>query len=151
VGVYENSEVQLVFQSDEGKALYGELRSFTGGFFNGDRVTLQPTVRYRIGETFSTELSWNYNRIDLPTEDRPVDINAGQLRVSYSFTPKMLLQALFQYDDRSDRVGMNLRFSLLQRANAGLFVVYNEVDEMGFQKPRREFVIKYSRIFDVLH
>ena len=151
VGEYDNSEVQLVFQSDEGKALYGEVRSFTGGFFNGDRQTLQPVVRYRIGETFSTELSWNYNRIDLPTEDSAFTINAGQLRVSYSFTPKMLLQALFQYDDRSDRVGMNLRFSVLQRANAGLFVVYNEVDEMGFRKPRREFVLKYSHMLDVLH
>jgi len=151
VGVYKNEEAQLVFQSDEGKALYAEMRSFHGGFFNGDRHTLRPTIRYRIGETFSTELSWNYNQIDLPTEDDTFDINAGQLRVSYSFTPKMLLQALFQYDDRSDRVGMNLRFSILQRANAGLFVVYNEIDEMGFMKPRREFVLKYSRIFDVLH
>jgi hypothetical protein len=150
VGEYDNTELQLVFQSDEGKALYAELYSYTGGFFNGDRATLRPTLRYRVGETFSTELSWNYNRIDLPTEDGPFTINAGQLRVSYSFTPKMLLQALFQYDDRSDRVGMNVRFSLLQRANAGLFVVYNEIDEMGFQKPRREFVLKYSRIFNVL-
>jgi hypothetical protein len=150
VGEYENSELQLVFQSDEGKSLYGELYSYTGGFFNGDRVTLRPTVRYRIGETFSTELAWNYNRIDLPTEPEPFDINAGQLRISYSFTPKVLLQALLQYDDRSDRVGMNLRFSVLQRANAGLFLVYNEVDEMGFRKPRREFVLKYSHIFDVI-
>lgn len=151
IGEYDNSEVQLVFQSNEGKALYAELRSFTGGFFNGDRQTLRPTVRYRIGETFSTELAWNYNRIDLPTEPGAFTINAGQLRVSYSFTPKMLLQALFQYDDRSDRVGMNLRFSILQRANAGLFIVYNEVDEMGFRKPRKEFAIKYSRILDILH
>ena len=63
----------------------------------------------------------------------------------------MLLQALFQYDDRSERIGMNVRFSLLQRANAGLYLVYNEVDEMGFREPRREFVIKYSRILDFLH
>lgn len=150
VGEYDNSEIQLVFQSDEGKALYGEVTSVTGGFFNGDRVTLRPTVRYRIGETFSTELSWNYNRIDLPTEASPFEINAGQLRVSYSFSPKVLLQALFQYDDRSDRVGMNVRFSVLQRANAGLFLVYNEIDEMGFRKPRKEFVLKYSRILNVL-
>ena len=150
VGEYDNSEIQLVFQSDQGRALYGELRSFHGGFFNGQRDTLQPTLRYRVGETFSTELAWNYNRIDLPTEDGAFDINAGQLRVTYSFTPKVLLQALFQYDDRSDRVGMNIRFSVLQRANAGLFAVYNEVDEMGFRKPRREFVLKYSRILDVM-
>ncbi len=45
---------------------------------------------------------------------------------------------------------MNLRFSVLQRANAGLFIVYNEIDEMGFNQPRREFIIKYSHILDVL-
>jgi len=150
VGEYDNSEVQLVFMSDEGKSLYAELRSFHGGFFNGERDTLRPTLRYRMGETFSTELAWNYNRIDLPTEDGAFTINAGQLRLTYSFTPKVLLQALFQYDDRSDRVGMNVRFSVLQQANAGLFVVYNEVDEAGFRKPRREFVLKYSHILDVL-
>ncbi|MEO0437397.1 MAG: DUF5916 domain-containing protein [Pseudomonadota bacterium] len=151
VGEYNNSELQLVFQSNKGKALYAEMRSFHGGFFNGDRHTLRPTIRYRMGDTFSTELAWNYNRIDLPSEAESVNINAGQLRLSYSFSPKMLLQALFQYDDRSERIGMNVRFSLLQRANAGLYLVYNEVDEMGFRKPRREFVIKYSRILDFLH
>lgn len=151
VGEYDNSELQLVLMSDKGKAFYGEIRSFTGGFFNGERNTLRPTLRYRVGETFSTELAWNYNRIDLPTEDGAFNINAGQLRLTYSFTPKVLLQALFQYDDRSDRVGMNVRFSVLQQANAGLFVVYNEVDETGFRKPRREFVLKYSHILDVLN
>ena len=150
VGKYDNSEAALVFQSDEGKALYGELRTNTGGFFNGDRNSMRATARYRIGETFSTELNWNYNRIDLPTENDPFTINAAQLRLSYSFTPKMLLQALIQYDDRSDRVGMNVRFSVLQRANAGLFIVYNEVDENGLMNPSREFVIKYSRILSVL-
>jgi hypothetical protein len=150
VGKYDNSEAALVFQSDEGKALYGELRTNTGGFFNGDRNSMRATARYRIGETFSTELNWNYNRIDLPTENDPFTINAAQLRLSYSFTPKMLLQALIQYDDRSDRVGMNVRFSVLQRANAGLFIVYNEVDENGLRNPSREFVIKYSRILSVL-
>ena len=150
VGKYDNSEMALVFMTDEGKALYAELRTNTGGFFNGTRNSMRPTVRYRIGETFSTELAWNYNRIDLPSENNPFTINAAQLRVSYSFTPKMLLQALVQYDDRSDRVGVNLRFSLLQRANAGLFLVYNEVDENGLRRPSRELVLKYSHIFDVM-
>ena len=47
----------------------------------------------------------------------------------------MLLQALIQYDDRRDSVGVNLRFSLLQQANSGLFLVYNEVDEEGLRGP----------------
>ena len=73
--------------------------------------------------------------------------------MSYSFTPKILLQALVQYDDRSDLIATNLRFSWLQAANAGLFLVYNEVDDdsiVGAMNKRREVAIKYSRILDVL-
>ena len=63
-----------------------------------------------------------------------------------------LLQLLAQYNERSDRISTNLRFSWLQTANSGLYVVYNEVDERGLGAPPRgrEFIIKYSRIFDVL-
>ena len=58
-----------------------------------------------------------------------------------------------QYDDRTDLVATNLRFSWLQTANAGLYLVYNEIDDetvVGPIEKRREFVIKYSRIFDLL-
>ena len=53
-----------------------------------------------------------------------------------------------QYDDRDHRVATNLRFSVLQSANAGLFVAYNEVDEHGLREPRQELILKYSRIID---
>ena len=41
----------------------------------------------------------------------------------------------------------------MQSANSGFFVVYNEVDESGLGAPPRgkEFIIKYSRIFDVFN
>ena len=58
-----------------------------------------------------------------------------------------------QYDDRSDLVATNLRFSWLQSANAGLYLVYNEIDDEnvgGAFKKQRSFVLKYSRIIDVL-
>ena len=81
------------------------------------------------------------------------DVNVGRLRLSYSFSPKVLLQALVQYDDRTDLVATNIRFSWLQSANAGLYLVYNEVDDesiaRGMEK-KREFVLKYSRIIDLL-
>jgi hypothetical protein len=48
---------------------------------------------------------------------------------------------------------LNLRFSWLQTANSGLYIVYNELDNDEFIGPlekRREVSIKYSRILDVL-
>jgi hypothetical protein len=152
-GEYDEREAQLVFITNQGAPLSLELSSRIGGFFGGDRVNLVPTVRYRLGEAFTSELSWNYNRIDLPVADGPVTVNVGQLRLSYSFTPKVLLQALVQYDDRTDLLATNLRFAWLQSANAGLFLVYNEVDDetiVGPMEKRREITLKWSRIFDLL-
>ena len=105
------------------------------------------------GERFSGELTWDYNDIDLPVENGAFEVNVARLRLSYSFTPKVLLQALVQYDDRSDLVGTNIRFSWLQSANAGLYLVYNEIDDDTVRGPiekRREFILKYSRIIDLL-
>lgn len=153
-GTYKNGEAQLVFRTDEAAPLSFRFRAVIGGFFGGDRTSLEPTIVYRAGETFSTEFSWDYNDIELPVANGDFEINLARLRVSYSFTPKILLQALIQYDDVEDTTATNLRFSWLQSANAGLFIVYNEVDERGINAPPdagREIIIKYSRIFDLLN
>jgi hypothetical protein len=152
-GTYKNEELQLVFFTDRSAPFSFGMDLIAGGFFGGDKVFVRPSVQYRIGETFSTELSWAHNDIDLPVTNGEFAVNLARLRISYSFTPKILLQALVQYDDVNDVTATNLRFSWLQSANAGLFVVYNEIDEfdsLGGNKGK-EFIIKYSRIFDVFN
>lgn len=152
-GEYDHEEVQLVFDTDDGDNLSFDSRYIRGGFFGGDREALSASVTFRSGDKFSSSLSWNYNDIDLPVANGAFTVNVARLRVSYSFTPKVLLQALVQYDDRSDLIATNLRFSWLQSANAGLYLVYNEVDDdsiVGPMEKRREFTLKYSRIIDLL-
>jgi len=152
-GEYDETESQLVMITNQGAPLSLEVQSRIGGFFGGDRVNLSPLVRYRMGEAFTSELSWVYNDIDLPVQGGNFQVNVGRLRLSYSFTPKMLLQTLIQYDDRTDLFATNLRFSWLQSANAGLYLVYNEVDDenvLGPYEKRRELTLKFSWIFDVL-
>jgi len=66
----------------------------------------------------------------------------------------MSIQTLVQYNKRDDVVATNLRFSWLQSANAGLYIVYNEVDDSGLGAPRhdaQQFIIKYSRILDIFN
>jgi len=148
--------------SDRRKPLYVSLTSKIGGFYGGDRNALETKVNYRLGDAFTAALTWSHNDIGLtsfagdgltPASVGDFKVNVARLRMSYSFTPKILLQALVQYDDRSDLIATNLRFSWLQAANAGLFLVYNEVDDdsiVGAMNKRREVAIKYSRILDVL-
>ena len=152
-GTYDHGEAQVVYYTNKSKPLAFEMRIVVGGQFGGDRVALSPTIKYRIGETFRSELSIKYNDFDLPVPNGDFTANLARLRLSYSFTPKIQLQALVQYNDTRDQLGTNFRFSWLRSANSGFYLVYNEVDErgVGALPTGRQFILKYSHIFDVLN
>lgn len=150
-GTYSGNEAQVSFNTDLSKPLNFRVRVNSGKRFGGDRTILRPTVGFRIGERFNSELSVVYNEFDLPVEGGDFDVTLARMRLSYSFTPKILLQALVQYNEAADVLSTNLRFSWLRTANSGLFVVYNEFDERGIGAPPtgRQVAIKYSHLFDV--
>ncbi|HXV62312.1 MAG TPA: DUF5916 domain-containing protein [Vicinamibacteria bacterium] len=122
-----------------------------GGFLSGNRTGLETTLNYRYKSKVITSVTWEYNDIDL-TEGSFVT-NLGQLRVSYNFTPLIYLQALVQYNDRADTWSSNVRFSWLNTAGTGLFVVYNDTEGLGdvlIGPQNRSFIVKYTHQFDVL-
>lgn len=150
-GSYRDQEVSLVFQTNEAIAVSLETRLVFGGFFGGDRLRLAPELKFRINEAFNAGLVWDHNEIDLPGGS--FDTNLGRLRASYSVNPRLFVQALVQYNDRADAWATNLRFGWLQRANTGLFIVYDEVRDLGDSGtgiPGRNLIIKYSRLMDLL-
>ena len=148
---YDHGEAQLVYFTDRSKPFSVRIRAVIGGQFGGNRASISPTLRYRIGETFRSELSINHNDYDLPYANGDFKVRLARLRLSYSFTPKIQLQALIQYNDADEVLGTNLRFSWLRTANSGLYLVYNEFDERldGGSPTERSFILKYSYIFDV--
>ncbi len=152
-GTYDHAEGQFVFFTNQAAPLSFSLQSVVGGRFGGDRVSLGSTLMYRVGETFSSEFSYIYNEFDLPVPGGQFDANLARVRLSYSFTPKILLQALVQYNELDDVLSTNLRFAWLQSANSGLYLVYNEIDEggIGALPAGREIILKYSHIFDVFN
>ena len=153
-GKYRHAEAQLVAMSNQGAPVSVSMRATIGGFFGGDRVALSPTIRMRAGETFSTELSYQRNDIDLPWGDFAT--NLVRTRVSYSFNPRTFVQGLIQYNDRADLWSMNFRFGWLQAANTGLFIVYTDTHGLYDLFPTRpertdrSLIVKFSRMFDVL-
>ncbi len=152
-GTYDHAEVALNYFGDESRPLSFSIRSVVGGQFGGDRVSISAGMNFRSGEKFRSELSFDYNDFDLPVPGGEFTANLARLRLSYSFTPKIELQLLSQYNETSDTLGTNLRFSWLSSANSGLYLVYNEVDErgVGALPTGRAFILKYSHIFDLFH
>ena len=158
IGVYDHTESQLTFNTNRGAPVSASIRSTIGGFFGGDRVRLVPEVSVRLGETLNAQLRWDWNDINLPAGN--FTTNLSSLRVSYSFTTRLFLQALVQYNDRADLWSSNVRFGLLSDANTGLFIVYNDIQGLGTLDPHldidrsafgRTLTVKYSQLFDLLN
>jgi hypothetical protein len=151
VGSYPHREALLVFYTNQAAWLSFQSRWTVGGFFGGDRFSWEPSMRVRKGETFSTELYWSRNDIHLPGGDFLTHL--VRMRASYSFSPRLNVQALVQYNNSTNKWSTNLRFAWLQAANTGLFVVYNDardIHETLEGIPARSLAVKYSRMFDLL-
>ena len=128
-GTYEHREAQIVAQTNEAAPVSVSLTAYIGGFFGGDRARLRPSLNLRAGETFTASLDWDRNDINLTGGEFVTNI--GRARVSYSFSPRMFVQGLVQYNDHADLWSSNLRFGLLSEANTGLFIVYNDTRGLG--------------------
>ena len=154
-GTYSNQEVQLEFNTNRAARLSLESTMFAGGFFGGSRVSISPAVKLRKGDTFAAEVHWSRNDVHLPGGG--FRTNLIRTRLSYSFTPRLFVQSLVQYNDRDNIWSMNFRFAWLQAANTGIFVVYDDSRDIFDARhvdrglPDRSLTIKISHLFDLLN
>jgi hypothetical protein len=146
-GTYHHREAQLVLMSNPSKPLYVNLRSVMGGSFGGRRYLNTGILGIRLGDKFSSEYSLALNDVRLPSGDFLAKVFAS--RLSYSFTPRHTLQSFIQYNSENDLWSLNIRFSILEQANTGLFVVYNDLYTFGNVR-NRGVTLKYTHVFDVL-
>jgi hypothetical protein len=150
-GSYDHTEAQLVGITDQGAPLSLETHVFVGGFFGGHRLSVEGGLRGRLGESFNAYVDYERNDVDLPGGSFVTDLL--KVRFSYSFTPRLYVQTLVQYNSIIDNWSANLRVGWLQTANTGLFVVYNENrdprrDGIGLRD--RSVTVKYGHSFDLL-
>ena len=121
-----------------------------GGFFSGHRKGFTNTLTAKAGATWAAALRFSYDDVDLP--EGSFQTTLVGLRVAYSFTPRIFLQSLLQYNNQRDEFSGNVRFGWLDTAGTGLFLVFNNVHQTA--RPTgpvdRAFVVKFTRQLNVL-
>lgn len=155
---YNHVEAQLIIITNASKPVYLSTRTVMGGAFGGTKYQNSATLGIRIGDNFNSEFTYRNN--DFYDFDRGLPGNGEEKvghftthvfagRLAYQFTPRIFLQSLVQYNSVADLWSVNARFGWLQQANAGLFIVYNQVN--GANTPvNRSFIVKYSHVIDIL-
>lgn len=147
---YRHREIQLVYMTNDNKKISFSGRTVIGGYFGGNRVSNSGTLKIRLGDKFNSSFILDHNNLDLQNGDITAIVSGA--RLSYSFTPRMYVQSLVQYNSISNITSVNARFGWLQDANTGLFVVLNIVkdDDIPDGLNNQSITLKYSHRFDLL-
>jgi hypothetical protein len=143
-GSYENAEWGFAFNSNLSAPLSVQGRIDIGGFYSGRRAGTTSTVNARAGK-FAGFLRMTYYDVRLPQGDFTTSVVG--VKLAYSFTPRMYLQSLVQYNKDTDRIEGNY----LNAAGTGLFIVLNDNEGTGsLSGPQeRQLALKFTRLFEV--
>jgi len=151
-GGYDHQELQLVVITNQARPVSLNVTTVIGGFFGGRRRAIKSIFKARHGDRLNLELGYERNDVELP--GGAFDTNLVRARLSWSWTPRLFLQGLVQYNDQAEDWSANLRFGWLRSANTGLFIVYNEgrdTEGRGSQLRDRSVTLKWSQLVDLLH
>ena len=146
LGYYHFNDLLVSYSSDQSRALSGSLTYNWGDFFDGSKRTLQASAEIRGNYRLSTSIDYERNKVELPAGAFTTDLVG--LRVHYSFSARMFLDAFAQYNSGSRRVSSNLRFRFIHRPLSDIYVVYNEQRDTLLRKSDRSLTMKYTHLLN---
>ena len=151
VGGYDFQDYFASYSMGPQRKLAGTVSIQRGEFFSGS-ITAVGYSRGRIEITrqFSIEPSVSLNRVKLPQGHFTTKLATS--RFIYTFTPRMFVSGLFQYNSTREVLSSNVRLRWEYRPGSELFVVYNDQrdTELGRSFPmlqNRAFIVKFTRLF----
>jgi Domain of unknown function (DUF5916)/Carbohydrate family 9 binding domain-like len=129
VGGYSFSESQVKYQSNAGLPFSGSLGVTRGGYFDGDRTSLNLGALWRVNRHLAFDLFADRNSITLPEGSFTADVYGG--RVNWALSTRFFTTAFVQYNAETDEVFTNVRLNFIHAPLSDLFLVYTERRDAG--------------------
>jgi hypothetical protein len=145
VGSYNMKEWIFTVNTSPGRRLYQRLTVSPVEFYGGTRMNIAAAAGVRASSRLSSEVQYNRNDVKMPWGNFLV--NLSTLRVDYTFSPRMTIRSLTQYNTSSHEVSNNIRFNFIYRPGSDIYVVYNDLSQTGlpadiFGRKDRQLVVK---------
>ncbi|TDI45011.1 MAG: hypothetical protein E2P02_08405 [Acidobacteria bacterium] len=145
-GSHDFREHFVRFATDSSRTLSFSGRAASGSFYSGNSFNVNINGALKLGPRLTTEVSWNYNDIDL--EEGDFTTNQFASRVKYSFSTTMFLDALVQYNSVVQEWNSNIRFNVIHRPLSDFFLVYNERRDESGRRIDRALIAKFTYLLD---
>jgi hypothetical protein len=123
-GRYDYNEYFILWRGDQSATVSFSGRAGSGDFYDGRKQSYQfgPTVR--LSSRLNTTVTWSRNVIALQSGEYTTDLLSS--RINYSFSTRMFVNALLQYNTDADQWTSNIRFNVIHRPLSDFFLVYND-------------------------
>lgn len=139
----------VTFRSDARKLFSYTLGAGYGGYYNGTRLNMNSTISYRFQPYGSVSVSGNYNNISLPEPYKSAALVLISPRLDITFTDKIFLTTLVQYNNQTENLNMNIRFQWRFAPVSDLFIVYTSNSYTDdFTNKNRGLALKISYWFN---
>ncbi len=152
-GTYRFNTLRGGYTFGTQRKISGEVSAAQGGFYDGDRREMSIRGRAELSSRLSLEPSVSFNWLDLPTTG-PFKATLFATRGTLSFTPRMLVAALVQYNSGANLVTTNIRYRWEYRPGSELFLVYSDGRDTRLAPAggtsallNRGFTVKLTRLF----
>jgi hypothetical protein len=142
---YNFSSFEMSFESDRRKVFSYSIEPGFGGFFNGNRYSLETGFDIRLQPKVRIGFNAQYDRIALPQPYSSADIFLISPRVGITFSKSIFWSTLVQYSNQRDNLGINSRLQWRFAPLSDLFIVYNDNYSVDLFAPRfRSINLKLS-------
>ncbi len=123
-GEYGFGAFTASYQSNLGRKLGGRLSVTRGGFYDGDRTSVEGSVTVRPNAHLFLEGTAQRNRLALGGNSFDANLFGGRFR--YAYNTRTFLSAFVQYNETADELQTNVRFNLIHAPLSDVFLVYSE-------------------------
>ncbi len=146
-GEYNSSRNAIFFESSEHRKFSFELRVEHGDYYQGKRSSYDIEVRWRPSKHFFSELALDLKDYDF--DDVRVITRQLSWKTEIAFNSKLSLVNVAQFDNLSNKLGINSRLRYNMSAGQDLYFVIDHLaeklpDEHRFDSVETTGVVKFS-------
>jgi Domain of unknown function (DUF5916) len=149
VGAYNFGDVNFIYRIGPQRPFPGFVTFRNGSFFGGHRREFAVSGRIEVSPKFSIEPTVSVNIVDIP--EGPFTAKLVSSRFNWTFSPRMVLASLVQYNSTSNSLSTSLRYRWEYEPGSDFFVVFTDgrqTDVLGFPALlNRTFAVKFTKLF----
>jgi len=120
---YSFGATRVYMQTADQRKVWGSAAYQAGDFYGGERTEVFGSINWRPSGRLRTGLTYTFNDITLPEGDFITRLVGVQTDVAFS--SKMSWVTRIQYDNVSERMGVNMRLHWIPEAGREAFLVLN--------------------------